>query len=170
MRVHVPRTVTETLGPIGREITLYTTMVNRDDTLALFGFPTPEGNRLFGLLLEVNGVGPRHALNLLSVMDPNEAALAIASGNTVALSNVHGIGKRTAGRILIDLQNKLEHEWEWTATTIGEPNAYSDLAAALSGLGYSSNEIRNALSGLQEIAGLPLEEQVRHALQKLARE
>ena len=168
LKVNVPGPVTETLGAPGQEVTLYTTLVIRDEALVLFGFPTLEGNRLFELLLEVSGVGPRHALNLLSVMAPNEAAVAIVSGNADALSTVPGIGKRTAGRIVVDLQAKLQREWE--AATVGVWDAHDDVAAALQALGYSAAEVRKAVSHLGDVAELPLEEQVRRALQQLARE
>ena len=168
LKVNVPGPVTETLGTPGQEVTLYTTLVIRDEALVLFGFPTLEGNRLFELLLEVSGVGPRYALNLLSVMAPNEAAVAIVSGNADALSTVPGIGKRTAGRIVVDLQAKLQREWE--AAAVGVWDAYEDVAAALQALGYSAAEVRKAVSDLGDVAEFSLEEQVRRALQQLARE
>ena len=168
LQVYVPGPVTETLGVVGEQVALHTTLLIRDEVPTLFGFPTAEGKRLFDLLLEVSGVGPRHALGLLSTMSPDEAAVAIVSSNADALSAVPGIGKRTAARIVVDLQAKLQREWE--AAAIAAWGAREDLAAALQALGYSAAEVQKAVSALGDVAELSLEEQVRLALQQLARE
>jgi len=166
--VNVPSTVVETLGPEGQSVTLYTSFLIRDDVPTLFGFPRAEELRLFDLLLGVSGVGPRLALELLATLDANEAAVAIVSGNTDALASVSGIGKRTAGRIVVDLQAKLEREWE--AAAAGAMDGRNDVAAALQALGYSAAEALRAVSALGDVAELPLEEQVRMALQQMAQE
>lgn len=169
LQVYVPRSVTETLGIVGQQVTLHTTLIVRDDSLALFGFPTPEGKRLFDLLLGVSGVGPRHALDVLSAMTPDEAAVAIVSGNVDAMSAVRGIGKRTAGRIVVDLQAKLQREWQ--AAAVGAVrDAYQDLAAALQALGYTAPEVQRAVAALGDVVDFSLEEQVRLALRQLAKE
>ncbi len=167
-RVNVPSTAIETLGPEGQPVTLYTTFLIRDDVPTLFGFPKAEERRLFDLLLGVSGVGPRLALELLATLDVNEAAVAIVSGNTDALASVSGIGKRTAGRIVVDLQAKLEREWE--AAAVGATDGRNDVAAALQALGYSAAEALRAVTALGDVAELPLEEQVRMALQQMAQE
>ena len=136
--VNVPSSVVETLGPEGQPVTLYTSFLIRDEVPTLFGFPRAEERRLFDLLLGVSGVGPRLALELLATLDADEAAVAIVSGNTDALASVSGIGKRTAGRIVVDLQTKLEREWE--AATVGATDGSNDVAAALQALGYSAAE------------------------------
>ncbi len=92
LQVYVPGPVTETLGAVGQQVTLYTTLLLRDENPMLFGFPTLQGKRLFDLLLGISGVGPRIAMGILSAFTPDEAAIAIASGNTDALSSVHRIG------------------------------------------------------------------------------
>ncbi len=168
LQVHVPASVAQTVGNVGDEVTLYTTLIIRDDSLTLFGFPTQEGKKLFDQLLAVSGVGPKYALGLLSAMTPNEAAVAIVSGNADALSAAPGIGKRTAARIVVDLQAKLQREWE--AVAIESWDAYGEVIAALQALGYSAAEVQKAASALGDVSQLPLEEQVRQALQQLARE
>lgn len=166
--VYVPAPVTETIGAAGDAVTLHTTLLVRDETPVLYGFPTLQGKRLFDALLGVSGVGPKLALSLLGAFSPDEAATAIVSGNADLLSSVHGIGKRTAGRIVIDLQSKLQKEWEAAAVTLS--SASNDVAAALLALGYSAAEAQRAVAALKDVSGLPLEEQVRQALQSLARE
>lgn len=169
LQVYVPGPATETLGAVGQQVTLYTTLLLRDENPMLFGFPTLQGKRLFDLLLGVSGVGPRLAMGILSAMAPDEAAIAIASGNTDALSSVHGIGKRTSARVVVDLQAKLQREWEAAAPAVAG-DSHGDVAAALQALGYSAGEVRKAVLALGDVAELSLEEQVRHALQQLARE
>ena len=166
--VYVPTPVAETLGVTGDQVSLYTTFLIRDDVPTLYGFPVPEGKRLFDLLMGVSGIGPRLALELLAAMTPDDAAVAIVSGNTDLLSSVSGIGKRTAGRIVVDLQAKLQREWESAAVAVGDANG--EVAVALQALGYSAAEVRQAVSSLGEVGDTSLEEQVRLALQSLARE
>jgi len=168
-QVYVPASATETLGEVGQEVALHTTFLLRDESPMLFGFPTVQGKRLFDLLLSVSGVGPRLAMGILSAFTPDAAAIAIASGNTDALSSVHGIGKRTAARVVVDLQARLQREWE-AAAPAAPRDAHDEVAAALQALGYSAGEVRKAVAALDDDAGLPLEEQVRRALQELARE
>jgi Holliday junction DNA helicase RuvA len=164
--VFVPASLTETIGDVGDALTLHTILLVRDETPTLYGFPTLQGKRLFDALLGVSGVGPRLALAVLSAFSPDEAAAAIVSGNADLLSSVHGIGKRTAGRIVIDLQAKLQKEWE--ASGVATSAANNEVAAALLALGYSAAEVQRAVAALKDAAGLPLEEQVRQALQSLA--
>ncbi len=168
MLVYVPTPVTETLGVAGDQVTLFTTFLIRDDVPTLYGFPVPEGKRLFDLLMGVSGIGPRLAMDLLAAMTPDDAAVAIVSGNADLLSSVPGIGKRTAGRIVVDLQAKLQREWESVAVGVGD--AYGEVAVALQALGYSVAEVQRAVSSLGEVGDASLEEQVRLALQSLARE
>ena len=168
IRVYVPSQVADTVGAVGQQVTLHTTLRIHDDTPTLYGFPTSEGKRLFDLLLDVSGVGPRHSLGLLSAMTPDEVAVAIVSGNADALSSVRGIGKRTAGRILVDLKARLLRDW--VAAPIGERDSHNDVVAALQALGYSAAEAQKAVLALEDVTELPLEEQVRLALQQLARE
>ncbi|MBI4199775.1 MAG: Holliday junction branch migration protein RuvA [Chloroflexi bacterium] len=168
LQVRVPARLAGGLGGVGQEVTLYTTLLVRDELPALYGFPTPQGKRLFDLLLGVSGVGPRHALDLLSVMAPEEAAGAIVSGNAEGLMVAPGIGKRTAARIVVDLQAKLQREWEAVAAVTAGA-AGDDVVAALQALGYSAQEAQRAVQALPKQEGLSLEERVRLALQRLAR-
>ena len=167
VQVYVPGSVTETIGREGDSVVLHTTLLIRNDVPILYGFPAPGGKRLFDLLQEVSGVGPRLALDILDAMTPDDAAVAIVSGNADLLSSVKGIGKRTAGRIVIDLQSKLQKEWE--AAAVGTMGPNGEVMAALQALGYSPAEVQQAVTDLGDTE-IPLEEQVRQALQRLARE
>ena len=166
LQVQVASSALDSLGPVGSQVALQTFLVIRDDAVTLYGFPTSEEKRLFELLVGVNGVGPKLALSALSVMNAEEAAVAIVSGNVDALARVPGIGRRTAGRIVLDLQGRMEQEWGMPVAVAQQ--AHGELAAALGALGYSPSEIHSAVAELGDLSELSLEEQVRQALRRLA--
>ena len=166
LQVQVPASVLGSLGPVGSQVTLYTSLVIRDEAVTLYGFPASEEKRLFELLVGVNGVGPKLALSALSVMSAEQAAVAIVSGNVDALIRVPGVGRRTAGRIVLDLQARMEQEWGIPVAVA--QSAHGELAAALGALGYSPGEIQGVVPDLGDLSELSLEEQVRQALRRLA--
>jgi Holliday junction DNA helicase RuvA len=166
--VAVPTPDLAGLDPIGGPVRLATHLVVREDDLQLYGFATEPGRRIFQLLLEVSGVGPRVALALLSALPPEAAAAAIASGDAQALSGAQGVGKRTAERIILDLKGKLEEEFGLLAVAMtSADDGHQDAALrALVALGYKPLEARQALS-VERDQELPLEERVRRALQRM---
>ena len=165
LRVFVPATTLEHLPPSGQQVHLYTHLHVREDELTLYGFATEEARRLFEMLLGVAGVGPKVALGVLSALNPEAVALAIASGDVDALSAAPGVGRKTAGRIILELRGKLEQEWGPIAVATASPGQ-SDVLRALLALGYTPGEARQALTG-EDRADLPLEERVRRALQRM---
>ncbi|MGK2937293.1 MAG: Holliday junction branch migration protein RuvA [Solirubrobacteraceae bacterium] len=92
---------------VGREVTLLTHMVVREDVMALYGFATEEERELFLLLLGVQSVGPKMALAVLSGGSPRELVATLAAGDVKRLTAVPGIGKRTAERIVVELREKV---------------------------------------------------------------
>ena len=165
IQVYVPYSTLNSLGDLGSEVNLRTFLVVRDDAISLFGFRTLEERRLFELLVGVNGVGPRLALGVLSIMSAEETASSIVTGNIDALVSVPGIGRRTAGRIVLELQNRMEKEWGMTI--MAAQQSHGELAVALGALGYSTSEIQSAIARLGDVSNLTLEDQVRNALQSL---
>jgi Holliday junction DNA helicase RuvA len=148
------------LGPVGATVTLYTHLIVREDGLQLYGFATQEERELFLRLLSVNGVGPRSALALCSLLSPSELTRAIEEADADALSRVPGIGRRLAGRIILELRGKLAE-----ATPIADP----ELLEALLALGYTRAEASSAIASLpRSVATAPLEERLRAALRYFA--
>ncbi len=168
LRVYVPAPDLARLGPLDGPVRLSTHLVVREDDLQLYGFPTEPGCRLFQLLLEVSGVGPRVALGILSALPPEAAAAAIAAGDADALRRGPGVGKRTAERIILDLKDKLAEEFGALAVASASTDDIREDAAlrALVALGYRPVEARQALS-VERDEDLPLEERVRRALQRM---
>ena len=169
LKVFTPASAIEDLGKVGDAVRLHTQMVVREDDISLYGFPTTQGLRLFQLLLTVSGIGPKLGLALLSGESPEVLAVAIVSGNTQRLQKVPGIGKKTAERLVLELREKLQKEAD-LLTPGSAPEMQDDAEDALLALGYSPAEARRALSFVTAGKGVPLEERVRQALQKLAQQ
>ncbi|WP_433760731.1 Holliday junction branch migration protein RuvA [Nocardia sp. CA-135398] len=91
----------------GEESRLFTAMIVREDSMTLFGFADTESRDLFGLLQTVSGVGPRLAMAVLAVLEPEALRKALAESNVAALTRVPGIGKRGAERMVVELRDKV---------------------------------------------------------------
>ncbi|MQY21886.1 Holliday junction branch migration protein RuvA [Nocardia macrotermitis] len=91
----------------GEESRLFTAMIVREDSMTLFGFADTEARDLFGLLQTVSGVGPRLAMAVLAVLEPEALRKALAESNVAALTRVPGIGKRGAERMVVELRDKV---------------------------------------------------------------
>jgi Holliday junction DNA helicase RuvA len=103
------RTTPATLAELrrGEQARLWTTLVVREDSLTLFGFTTAPGKELFELVQSVSGVGPKIALALLAVLDPDDLRRALSTGDTAALGRAPGIGKKSAERLVLELKDKV---------------------------------------------------------------
>lgn len=168
LSVAVPNSTLVQLGNVGDKVYLHTHLYLREDNIAIYGFSSAEELGLFQSLITVSGIGPRIALGVLSVLNPEQLISAIEGGNIDLLSQVPGIGKKTAGRIVLELKGKLEKQWgSIIAPSLQQEDA--DVVAALTGLGYSLREATQAASALSDSKGLDLEEKVKLALQRLAR-
>ncbi len=166
-QVHVPGSTLSQLGAIKDKVSLYTHLHLREDNVSLYGFASEEELALFKNLISVSGIGPKAALALLSASNPEQLAMAIASGNVDVISQVPGIGKKIAGRLVVELKGKLEREWKKGAVLpLAAEN--TDAIAALTNLGYSLREAIQAVSNLPDSSELTLEEKVKMALQQLA--
>lgn len=168
LKVFIPTPAQNALGSMGSPVDFHTHLHVREDAVQLYGFASIEELGLFETLITVSGVGPKLGLAILSVLTPEQVALAIAGGNPDALTGVPGIGRKTAGRIVLELKGKLEKEWLGERQPL-EPES-SDILAALTALGYSASEAMRAVAQLPAAGGLSLEERVRQALQYLGRE
>ncbi|WP_280459179.1 Holliday junction branch migration protein RuvA [Nocardia carnea] len=91
----------------GEQARLHTTLIVREDSMTLYGFADTEARDLFGLLQTVSGVGPRLAMAVLAVLEPETLRKALAAGDIAALTRVPGIGKRGAERMVVELRDKV---------------------------------------------------------------
>jgi Holliday junction DNA helicase RuvA len=168
LEVRVPSSTLSRLGAVGDRVYVHTHLYLREDNIAIYGFASAEELGLFKHLISVSGIGPKAALGLLSMFSPDQLASAIISGNVDLISQVPGIGKKTAGRIVLELKGKLEKGWgEIVVPALVQEDA--DVVAALTSLGYSLREATQAVSSLPASKDMDLEERVRLALQRLAK-
>ena len=155
------------IGNPGVSVGLHTHLQMREDGVTLYGFAEKNELRLFQLLLTVGGVGPRSALALLSAMSVEELATAIATEDTVRLSTVTGIGKRTAARIALELKGKVSQTEQIGPGATGSGTA-TQLLVALTALGYSSSESSSAVRSIPNLASMDLEDGLREALRMMS--
>ena len=163
LQVFVPSSAIAQLGDIGATVSLHTHLRMRDEQPVLYGFPSPAALELFLMLTAVSGVGPRLALGLLSTLDAAGLQQAISAGDIPALSATPGVGRRTAGRIVLELKGKLEQSLAETPAMAASTD--TEVVEALMALGYSASESRRAVSDGRNSAGLSVEERIRLALQ-----
>lgn len=175
-RLLVPETVSAALPAVGEQVHLLTTLYVREEEMSLYGFLHVEQRKLFEMLLNVSGVGPKAALSLLSVMDAEQLAMAIAGEDIKRLTDAPGIGSKIAQRIAMELKDKAaEIAWERRVdqlATRGKPppsTCIDDAVEALVSLGYIRTDARRAVETV--IKQLPSEAEtaalVRSALQVL---
>ena len=163
-QVYMPTSTLSVLGTIGEEVKLHTHLHLREDIAVLYGFATAEELGLFRSLISVSGIGPRIALAMLSAMDVDKLTMAIATRNTELLTEIPGIGNKTAERLILELKDKVGAGWATTAAS-RLTQEDTEVIEALTALGYSVAEANRAVASLPKSSALSLEEKVRLALQ-----
>jgi Holliday junction DNA helicase RuvA len=162
-QVFMPVSTLLTIGGLGEEVRVHVHTHVREDAILLYGFATEEDLKLFEMLLNVSGVGPKVALSMLSSMSVEQLVSAIAAGSEDLLTSVPGIGKKLAGRLILELKDKIKAGWTGARVLpIGEGDG--DVLAALLGLGYSASEASRAVASIPHGKKLTLEEKVKVAL------
>jgi len=172
----IPLSSYDKLPPPGREVKLLTHLAVREDAHVLYGFMTATERELFRLLIHtVSGIGPKIALNILSGISATAFRGAVAGGDVKALSQISGVGKKTAERIVVELKDKIGAAGAWEASSAQralspEDQKVNDAVLALIALGFKQTEahdtVRAALNALGPKA--TLEDLVRASLKKAA--
>lgn len=161
---------------LGQKIKVFTELAVREDGVELFGFESKEERECFNKLITVSGVGPKAAMSILSIMTPDNFALAVCTEDAKAISKANGIGGKTAARIILELKDKLSIDLSTptpkgiaTKATAALPTSgnLADAAEALMVLGYDKSSVSKALSGLDPTTDVG--ELVRLALKTFAR-
>jgi Holliday junction DNA helicase RuvA len=175
-RVLLPASALARLGEVGSAVFLHVHTHVREDAIVLYGFPTRDERQCFESLIAAHGVGPAVALALLSIHSPVALRRAVATEDAAALTQVPGVGAKTASRLLIELKTRLDFDLDLPelVSVNGNGNGHggrsatsrAEVRVALAGLGYGAEEVREAVSRLPE-AGT-LEELLRAALRYLA--
>jgi Holliday junction DNA helicase RuvA len=167
IRVFVPRNVLERVEGAGRTLRLHTHLVVRETELALYGFESEEDLKLFEILLDVNGVGPKVGLAILSTLSPDILKGAIAREDAAVLQRVPGIGKKTSERIMFHLRDKLDLTVDAAAMPFVS-DVDADVIDILTSLGFSIVEAQTALQNIPRDA-TGMDRRVQLALQYLDR-
>ena len=161
------------LPPIGEEVKLHTYMNVREDAIQLFGFLTRDDLRVFKLVIAVSGIGPKGGLSILSHLSPDELCFAVSSHDAKAISGAPGIGKKTAEKLIIELQDKLsledvlerkrETESESVITSVGSL-IQTEAVQALVALGYGNAEALKAVKKVDIGEDAKVEDVLKQAL------
>lgn len=169
--------VLNNISGLHEEIKLFTYLHVREDELSLFGFPTTEELDTFQLLLGVNGIGPKAALAILTVLSVRDLAFAIMSNDTKAITKANGVGAKGAGRVIMELKDKLllddlyavDDSADGMATVVGSGagDNIQDTILALVSLGYSEIDAAKAVKQIPNAGTMESGDLLKVALKKL---
>tara|TARA_B100001113_G_C21043686_1_gene593528 strand:+ start:315 stop:917 length:603 start_codon:yes stop_codon:yes gene_type:complete len=170
-----PDSILSELPDIGASIHLFTYHYIREDQQLLFGFISEEERQFFMTLTTVSGVGPKLGIKILSSLSVNALTQAIIQGNLAQLTQISGVGKKMAERMVIELKDKLSQLYGMTGISVENniasvPNALNnDLMLACKSLGYSHNEIKEGIVKAGELitSDVSLEENLKQLLKQL---
>lgn len=172
--VLIPLSSYDRLPPPGSDLKLLTQLVVREDAHLLYGFASTAERDLFRLLIHsVSGIGPKTALNILSGMNAVTFRGAVANGDVKALSQISGVGKKTAERIVVELRDKVGAVGALEAASAKhslspDDQKTNDATLALMALGFKQNEAHDAVRAAQAMLGAAatVEQLVRACLKK----
>ena len=172
--VLIPLSSFDRMPAVGQEVRLLTHLAIREDAHVLYGFMTGSERDLFRLLIQtVSGIGPKIALNVLSGMAPMAFRAAVLSGDVRALSQISGVGRKTAERIVVELKDRMGSMAEVGAATPSRPadaseKVLNDGVLALMALGFKQPEALEAIRAARAVLGVdaPVEALVRASLRK----
>lgn len=160
---------------IGKEVTLYTHLSVREDSIDLFGFTTSQELNCFKILTGVSGVGAKVGIAILSEFTPEQVALCIASSDSKTLTKASGVGNKLAQRIILELKDKMKTLNVHNVSVSSSVNSTAALVSgniknaidALAVLGYNSSDVAPVLAGFDE--NLKVEELIRLTLMELGK-
>ena len=162
------------LPSMGNTVKIYTFLNVREDAMQLFGFLTHDDLDIFKMLITVNGIGPKGALGILSVLSTDDLRFAVLSGDDKTISKAPGIGKKTAQKLILELKDKMKLEDVFEHDTISGSDNLSqassvknDVVMALVALGYSNAEALKAVNGCDISEGMDSDGLLKLALKRI---
>ncbi len=176
-QIQAPANIVDYLPSMGDEVKIYTYLHVKEDAMSLFGFLTKDDLKVFQLLLGVNGIGPKGALAILSVMTTDDLRFAVIGGDSKAIAKAPGIGAKTAQRIILELKDKLnledvfEEKTPISQSSIPQSETKTvknEAVAALVALGYSSSEALSVVSKIEITETDSVEDVLKAALKQMA--
>lgn len=173
--IHIPASMIDNFTGTGQEVKIYTYLQVKEDDMQLYGFLTRDDLNIFKLLLGVNGIGPKGALAVLSVMTPDDLRFAVLGEDAKSIAKAPGIGNKTAQRVILELKDKISLEDAFASKTehIAEQQSITstvknEAVQALTALGYSSSEALKAINGVELTEDITVEDVLKQALKQMA--
>ena len=178
-KVFMSELAMERVGKIGDIVKVHTYYRVMEDDISIFGFNTSEELRLFELLISVSGIGAKTAITMLGTMEPGDFAIAIITEDINTLKKLPGIGAKTAGRIVLELKDKLKKERQIEELSVAaeginkiqsvveKDTKLEEAFTALQVLGYNSKDIEKVMQKIDK--SLCLEEIIRAGIKELSR-
>lgn len=149
-QIMVPISVSERLPHLGSSVMIHTYMSVREDAVKLYGFYEKDELDMFKKLVTVSGVGPKAALGILSVLTPDDITYAVLSDDAAAIAKAPGIGKKTAGKVILELKDKVDDAIRYYRTgkdtAALSDSSKNDVVMALVSLGYSHSDAVSAVN------------------------
>ena len=177
--IMAPMSTIDRLPSVGTVIKIYTYLYVREDALNLYGFADQDDLNVFKLLITVNGIGPKGALGILSVMTTDDLRFAVLSDDAKTISKAPGIGSKTASKLILELKDKLRIEDAFelrmaksveamTGVVSDETGMRQEAIQALVALGYSSAEATKAVRQVEVTEGCTSEDILKKSLKNLS--
>ena len=172
----VPGSVIEAMPPVGNEVKVYTFLYVREDILQLYGFLTKDQMEMFKLIITVNGIGPKGALGILTIMDVDALRMAILSDDAKSIAKAPGIGAKTASKLILELKDKCHLEDVFQVDSAMESvlsdsgndvSARNEAIQALVALGYSASEATAAVRKVKGTEEMSVEDILKLSLKEL---
>ena len=159
-------------------VKLYTYLQVREDAMQLYGFLKKDDLHVFQLLLGVNGIGPKAALGILSVLSANDIRFAVLAGDAKAISRAPGIGAKSAQKIILELKDKFDLQETFDSSlaetendavvTVGDRQIQDEAVQALVALGYPAGESLKAVRSVQQTENMTTEDLLKAALRNMS--
>lgn len=176
--IGVPFSVMDGLPALGESVKIYTYLYVREDILKLYGFLTRDDLEIFKLLITVSGIGPKGALGILAAMTLDDLRFAILAGDTKTIAKAPGIGKKTAGKLILELKDKLSLSEAFEGQLSSSKDKASskeetsgirkDAVEALVALGYTSADALRAVGQAELTEGMSVEELLKKSLKHIS--
>lgn len=164
LQVSVPSSSIGTLGSVGDQVRLHTILRIQNDQPVLYGFADAGSVELFGALTGVSGIGPRSAMSILSELGEDGFRQAVAAEDVAALSRAQGVGRLTAQRVVLELRGKLPDADAGSPVLVAAAGTDAEAVEALTALGMTLADARQAVASLDLPSDAELEDKVRQAL------
>ncbi len=148
----VPDSNLDVLPPVGNEAKIYTWLQHTDQLMALYGFASADERTVFLDLLKVDGVGPKGAVKIMSAVSSGRLMDVLEKGDLEMLEKIPGVGKKTAGKMMLTLKGKLKlHEDSGSVVRVAAATPYADVVMSLTSMGYDKKLVEQKVAQLVEV-------------------